>query len=129
MLKEKVDVNAPGKDGTPALHWVVRVDDIDTAKLLIKAGANVKVASGQLVDGTKLNSAGDLRNAMLSRPEMFVSTATKKLLTYAVGRTAQYYDMSAIRSIVRGAAQNDYRFSSLILGIVESDAFLKKKKM
>jgi Protein of unknown function (DUF1585)/Protein of unknown function (DUF1588) len=86
-------------------------------------------ASGQLVDGTKLNSAGDLRNAMLSRPEMFVSTATKKLLTYAVGRTAQYYDMPAIRSIVRRAAQDDYRFSSLILGVVESDAFLKKKKM
>jgi Protein of unknown function (DUF1592)/Protein of unknown function (DUF1588)/Protein of unknown function (DUF1595)/Protein of unknown function (DUF1587)/Protein of unknown function (DUF1585) len=86
-------------------------------------------ASGQLVDGTKLNSADDLRNAMLSRPEMFVSTATKKLLTYAVGRTAQYSDMPAIRSIVRGSAQSDYRFSSLILGVVESDAFLKKKKM
>jgi ankyrin repeat protein len=44
LLTQKVDVNAPGKDGTPALHWVVRVDDIDTAKLLIKAGANVKLA-------------------------------------------------------------------------------------
>jgi hypothetical protein len=86
-------------------------------------------ASGQLVDGIKLNGAADLRDAMLSRPEMFVSTATKKLLTYAVGRTAQYYDMPAVRSIVRRAAQYDYRFSSLILGVVESDAFLKKKKM
>src|SRR5580693_538518 len=44
LLTQKVDVNAPGKDGTPALHWVVRVDDIDTAKLLIKAGANVRLA-------------------------------------------------------------------------------------
>jgi uncharacterized protein len=44
LLAQKVDVNAPGKDGTPALHWVVRVDDIDTAKLLIKAGADVKLA-------------------------------------------------------------------------------------
>jgi ankyrin repeat protein len=44
LLSQKVDVNAPGKDGTPALHWVVRIDDIDTAKLLIKAGANVKLA-------------------------------------------------------------------------------------
>ena len=44
LLTQKVDVNAPGKDGTPALHWVVRVDDIDTAKLLVKAGANVRLA-------------------------------------------------------------------------------------
>src|SRR5215510_6915558 len=44
LLQQKVDVNAPGKDGTPALHWVVRVDDIDTAELLIKAGADVKLA-------------------------------------------------------------------------------------
>ena len=44
LLNQKVDVNAPGTDGTPALHWVVRVDDLDTAQLLIQAGANVKLA-------------------------------------------------------------------------------------
>src|SRR6516162_2197215 len=85
-------------------------------------------ASGQLVDGTKLNGVSDLRNALLSRKEMFVTTATQKLLTYAIGRTVQYYDMPAVRSIVRKAAQNDYRFSSLVLGVVESDAFQKKMK-
>jgi hypothetical protein len=85
-------------------------------------------SSGQLVDGTKLNGVADLRNAMLSRKEMFVTTATQKLLTYAVGRTVQYYDMPAVRSIVHRAAQNDYKFSSLVLGVVESDAFLKKMK-
>ncbi len=85
-------------------------------------------AAGQLVDGTKLNGVTDLRNALLSRREMFVSTATQKLLTYAIGRTVQYYDMPAVRSIVRKAAENDYKFSSLVLGVVESDEFQKKMK-
>jgi hypothetical protein len=85
-------------------------------------------SSGQLVDGTKLESASDLRNALLSRREMFVSTATQKLLSYATGRTVQYYDMPAVRSIVHRAATNDYRFSSLVLGIVQSDSFQKKMK-
>jgi len=65
---------------------------------------------------------------LLSRREMFVNTATQKLLTYAVGRTVQYYDMPAVRSILHRAAENDYRFSSLVLGVVQSDAFLKKMK-
>jgi uncharacterized protein DUF1592/uncharacterized protein DUF1588/uncharacterized protein DUF1587/uncharacterized protein DUF1585/uncharacterized protein DUF1595/cytochrome c len=86
-------------------------------------------ASGNLVDGTKLQNVNDLRNAMLSRREMFVSTATQKLLTYATGRTVQYYDMPTVRSIVRRAAANDYKFSSLVLGIVQSDPFQKKIKV
>jgi hypothetical protein len=85
-------------------------------------------ASGQLVDGTRLNSVTDLRTALLSRKEMFVTTAAQKLLTYATGRTVQYYDMPAIRSIVRRSAQNDYKFSSLVLGVVQSDAFQKKMR-
>jgi len=86
-------------------------------------------ASGQLVDGTKLAGVADLRSALLSRREMFVTTATQKLLTYGLGRTAQYYDMPAVRSIVRRAAQNDYKFSSLLLGVVESEPFQKKMKI
>ncbi|HEY2380494.1 MAG TPA: DUF1592 domain-containing protein [Terriglobia bacterium] len=85
-------------------------------------------SSGQLVDGTKLNGVADLRNALLSRKDRFVTTATQKLLTYATGRTVQYYDMPAVRTIVRRAAQNDYKFSSLVLGVVQSDAFQKKLK-
>jgi len=85
-------------------------------------------ASGQLVDGTRLNGVTDLRSAMLSRKEMFVTTATQKLLTYATGRTVQYYDMPAIRAIVRRAAQNDYKFSSLVLGVVQSEAFQKRMR-
>ena len=83
-------------------------------------------ASGQLVDGTSLNGVADLRKALLSRREAFVTSATEKLLTYALGRTVQYYDMPAVRSIVRNAAQNDYRFSSLVRGVVQSAPFLTK---
>jgi len=86
-------------------------------------------ASGELVDGTKLTSVADLRKALLSRREMFVSTSTQKLLTYATGRTLEYFDMPAVRGIVRRAAANDYRFSSLVLGIVQSDAFQKKMRL
>ena len=86
-------------------------------------------ASGQLVDGTKLTGVADLRNSLLSRREMFVSTATQKLLTYATGRTLEYYDMPGVRAIVKQAAANDYRFSSLVLGIIQSDAFQKKMKV
>jgi hypothetical protein len=60
---------------------------------------------------------------------MFVSTATQKLLTYATGRTLHHYDMPAVRDIVRRTAANDYKFSSVVLGIVQSDAFQKKMKV
>ncbi len=85
-------------------------------------------ASGQLVDGTKLNGPADLRAALLSRSDAFVTNATEKLFTYALGRPVQYFDMPAVRSVVHRAAQNDYRFSSLVLGVVSSDAFQMKMK-
>ncbi len=85
-------------------------------------------ASGQLVDGTKLQSTADLRQALLSRREAFVTTATEKLLTYGMGRTVQYYDMPAVRNIVRRAAPGDYHFASLVLGVVQSAPFQNKMK-
>lgn len=85
-------------------------------------------ASGQLVDGTKIDGPASLREALLSRPDVFVSTLTGKLLTYALGRGIRYYDMPAIRAITREAASNDYRFSSLISGIVKSTPFLMRAK-
>ena len=85
-------------------------------------------SSGQLVDGTPLNSPADLRQAVLSRSDAFVTNATEKLLTYALGRPVEYYDMPTVRSIVRRAKQNDYRFSSLVLGVVESAPFQMKVK-
>ena len=85
-------------------------------------------ASGQLVDGTKIDGAAGLRDALLSRPDVFVSTLTEKLLTYALGRGVRYSDMPAVRAIVREAAGKDYRFSSLISGIVRSMPFLMREK-
>ena len=80
-------------------------------------------ATGKLVDGTQINGTVDLRNALLKYSDRFVQTTTQKLLTYALGRGLEYYDMPAVRSITRTAAKNDYRFSSLVMGIVESAQF------
>jgi hypothetical protein len=85
-------------------------------------------AGGELVDGTKLDGPASLRQALLSRSDAFVTNATQKLLTYALGRTVHYYDMPVVRSIIRDAARNDYRFSSLVLGIVKSAPFQMKVK-
>jgi Protein of unknown function (DUF1592)/Protein of unknown function (DUF1588)/Protein of unknown function (DUF1585)/Protein of unknown function (DUF1587)/Protein of unknown function (DUF1595)/Planctomycete cytochrome C len=84
--------------------------------------------SGQLVDGTPIDGVETLRNALLSRSDAFVQTMTEKLLMYAVGRASHYYDMPAIRAITREAARNDYKFSSLVLGIVNSDPFQMRVK-
>ncbi len=80
-------------------------------------------ASGQLADGTKVSGVVDLRKALLAHPERFVSTMTEKLMTYALGRGLEYYDMPVVRGITREAAKNDYRFSSIVMGIVKSTPF------
>jgi hypothetical protein len=80
-------------------------------------------ATGKLVDGTEINGAVDLRNALLKYSDRFVQTTTQKLMTYALGRGLEYYDMPTIRAITRSAAKGDYRFSSLVMGIVESPQF------
>jgi hypothetical protein len=85
-------------------------------------------ATGQLVDGTKLDGPASLRNALLSRSDVFVRTVSAKLLTYAAGRALKYYDMPVVRSIARDAAKNDNRFSALIQGIVKSDPFQMRMK-
>jgi cytochrome c551/c552 len=84
-------------------------------------------ATGVLADGTKVSGPVDLRNALLSRPNVFVGTMTEKLMTYALGRGVEYYDMPAIRAIVHEAAHNDYRFSSLIMGVVKSTPFQMRR--
>jgi hypothetical protein len=80
-------------------------------------------ATGKLVDGTEINGVVDLRNALLKYSDRFVQTTTEKLLTYALGRGLEYYDMPVVRGIARNAAKSDYRFSSVIMGIVESAPF------
>src|SRR5215467_5149854 len=74
-------------------------------------------------DGKEIEGPADLRRALLSRPGQFVQALTVKLMMYALGREIEPRDMPQVRAIVRDAAKNDYRFSSLVTGIVSSDAF------
>ena len=76
-----------------------------------------------LRDFGPINGPEDLRAAILSQPERFVRTGTEKLMTYALGRALTAADMPTARAIVRAAAEDDYRFSTLVLGVVTSDAF------
>jgi hypothetical protein len=80
-------------------------------------------ASGQLVDGTKIDGPAQLREALTGYSEQFLRTVTEKLLTYAIGRGVEYYDQPAIRAVVRDAARDNNRFSALILGVVKSPPF------
>jgi hypothetical protein len=79
--------------------------------------------AGELYDGTHLNGAADLRAALLARSDVIMTHVTEQLMSYALGRRIEYYDMPTIRKIVREAKARDYRMSSLILGVVQSPAF------
>jgi hypothetical protein len=80
-------------------------------------------ASGELADGSKVDGVVSLRQALVSHPDVFVGSLTEKLLTYALGRGLDYYDMPAVRKIQRDAAAQNNRFSSIVLGIVNSVPF------
>jgi mono/diheme cytochrome c family protein len=79
--------------------------------------------SGKLVDGTAINGPADLRTALQRHPEQFAQTLTEKLMTYALGRGVEYFDMPSVRKIVRDAKGDNYKFSSIVLGIVKAPAF------
>ncbi len=79
--------------------------------------------SGVLPDGTVFDGPAGLKAALLAHPERFVTTVTEKLLTYAVGRGVEHYDAPAVRAITRAAADDGYRLTTLILGVVESPPF------
>ncbi len=83
-------------------------------------------AGGSLPGGTEFEGVAGLEEGILSRPEFFVRTLTEKLLTYALGRGIEPYDDPAIRRIVRESAEEDYRFSNLILGVTSSEPFLRR---
>ena len=84
-------------------------------------------AAGKLVDGTPLDGPASLRQALLDRREAFVATTAEKLLTYALGRRIEHFDMPAVRAIARETARNGNRFSSLVTGIVQSVPFQMKR--
>jgi hypothetical protein len=79
--------------------------------------------SGVLPDGTTFEGPAGLKQALLAHPDRFVTTVTEKLLTYAIGRGVEYYDAPAVRAITREAATDDYRLTTLILGVVKSTPF------
>ena len=97
-------------------HWRERAED----------GAPVD-ASGGLPDGRTFAGMAGLKKALLSQPDLFVSTATEKMLTYALGRGLEAYDAPAVRQITRAARSQDYRFSAIVLGIVNSVPFTTRK--
>jgi hypothetical protein len=80
-------------------------------------------ARATLTDGTVVDGPATLKAALLNRSEAFVSTVTEKLMTYALGRRLEYYDMPAVRAIVRDAAAEDHSLSALVVGIVRSEQF------
>jgi mono/diheme cytochrome c family protein len=85
--------------------------------------------AGKLMDGTEVNGPIALRQAILSRPNAFVTIVTQRMMTYALGRKLEPGDMPVVRGIVKKAAQNDYRLSSIVMGIVESAPFQMRTKL
>ena len=84
-------------------------------------------ASGQLADGTKIDGVIGLRETLLKQPDVLVTSVTEKLLTYALGRGLEPEDMPAVRTIVRQAERDGYRFGSLVEGVVSSTPFQMRK--
>ena len=84
-------------------------------------------SSGVLPDGTMFNGPAGLRDALMTKQDMFVETFTERLMTYALGRGVEEYDHPALRKIARDAASDQYRWSSLILGIVNSAPFQMRR--
>jgi uncharacterized protein DUF1588/uncharacterized protein DUF1585/uncharacterized protein DUF1592 len=82
---------------------------------------------GVFYDGTPVTNPAELLVALMNRPVPLLRTFTENLMAYALGRRVEYFDQPAIRSIVRAAAEHEYRFSSFVLGIVKSDAFQMKQ--
>ncbi|PYR22232.1 MAG: hypothetical protein DMF94_05455 [Acidobacteria bacterium] len=93
----------------------------------LRDGAYPVDASGQLYDGTRVDGPVSLRRALVDRSDVFVRNFTQNLLTYGLGRGVEYYDMPAVRAIARDAAANQNRFSSLVLGIVNSVPFQMRR--
>jgi hypothetical protein len=89
--------------------------------------ANVPIdASTVLPTGVAINGVMELRAQLVARPATFATAVTERLLMYAVNRQLEYFDMPQVRAIVRAAAKENYKLSSIVMGIVNSDAFRKQ---
>jgi len=80
-------------------------------------------ASGAMPDGTAFDGPADLRELLVQKPAQFATVVTEKLMTYALGRGVDYYDIPSVRQITREAAANDYGVASLVVGVVQSTPF------
>ena len=90
--------------------------------------ANKRIdASGTMPDGREFDGPAGLRELLLGQPADFVGTIAEKLLIYALGRGLEYYEMPAVRGIVRNAAREEYSWSSVIMGVIESDPFQMRR--
>ncbi|HUQ88315.1 MAG TPA: DUF1592 domain-containing protein [Vicinamibacterales bacterium] len=94
-----------------------------TGRWRIRDNGNLVDPAGDLYDGTKMTGPNGLRAALLKHQDMFFTSFTESLLTYSLGRRVEYYDMPAIRKIIRDAAKDNNRFSAFVLGVVNSRAF------
>jgi hypothetical protein len=99
----------------PSGHWRIRDNGVAVD------------ASTVLYDGTKMVGLDGLTAAMLKHQDTFLRVFTENLMAYAIGRPVQYFDMPTVRAVIHQAAQHGNRFSSYVLGIVQSDAFRMSK--
>jgi hypothetical protein len=84
-------------------------------------------AAGSLPDGSQFEGVAGLQQALLKHPELFVATVTEKLLTYALGRGVEYYDAPAVRKALGDSRSSDFRFSSVVLEVVNSTPFQMRR--
>jgi hypothetical protein len=129
MEQHRVDLVCAGchKSMDP-IGFALENFDVDGTWRTANPGGFALDTTDVLPDGTRISGARGLREALLKRPEVFVQTLAGKLLLYAVGRGLTADDMPAVRTIVRDARGQDYRFSSLVMGIVNSVPFRMRMK-
>jgi hypothetical protein len=100
-----------------------------TGKWRIKDGQSLVDPTGDLYDGTKMNGPDGLRAALLKHQDAFFLSFTESLMTYALGRRVEAFDMPAVRRIIHDASARDYRLSAFIQGVVDSPAFQMSRVM
>jgi hypothetical protein len=104
------------------------LDNFDvTGKLRYRENGALLDTRGQLYDGTALVTTSDLTAALLKRPVPLMRNFTENLMAYALGRRVEDYDQSTVRTITRDAERNKYKFSSFVMGVVNSKAFHSKR--
>jgi hypothetical protein len=102
-------------------------DSIGQFRVVDRQAANARIdASSVLPNGVAINGPVEMREQLSSRPEMFAQAFTEKLMMYAINRELDYFDMPQVRAIVHNAAKDNYKLSSIVLGVVHSDAFRRQ---